>query len=66
MNGLYSGKQCPYCEAPQSARKSNAKAFTKSYYACGTVVGHFRQQTVPLRSEACRRNEAAARLARRG
>jgi hypothetical protein len=53
-------KLCPYCSAPLQSEMVSPKGFTKATYACGTVLGYYRQQTVPVRSPACRRNARPA------
>ena len=47
---------CPYCAAPFRNQTVSTKGFTKAHYGCGTVVGYFHQQVVPVRSEVCRKN----------
>ena len=53
-------KLCPYCSAPLRNQTASPKGFLKATYACGTVLGSFRQQVVPVRSPACRKQEKPA------
>jgi hypothetical protein len=53
-------KSCPYCSAPFHSQTVSPNGFTKAYYACGTAMGYYRQQVVPVRSEACRTSARAA------
>ena len=54
---------CPYCAAPFRNQTVSTKGFTKAHYSCGTVVGYFHQQVVPVRSELCRKKAEGAQQA---
>jgi hypothetical protein len=59
MSSVAPGR-CPYCASPLSGQTTSSRGFTKASYACGTAVGYYHRQVVPVRSQACRKNEKTA------
>jgi hypothetical protein len=52
---------CPYCSAPLCKQTTSGRGFTKAHYGCGTVLGCFRLQRIPVRSQDCHKNEKTAK-----